>query len=272
MAVLGEYAADQWGLITSAQATNAGVDAMTLNRLAAAGTITQVIRGVYQLAGSSHAQFITEAAAWLRLDPATPAWEREPLDADSGVLSHRSAALIHGIGDLRASSVEFIVPRYRRTRDATIRLHQAHLDTADITSVDDFLPVTTVERTLADLFAEHLDGGHASDLLTDALANHTIDKDDLARRLAPHAARYGAPAGDGHAVIKDLTRNLVTIAYSNLDDDRLRGLRLGPIPPAEVKHLLARWHELTPHLAEAEAIAERLRTLNDDSPQKGDPA
>ena len=132
VAVLGEYAADQWGLITSAQATNAGVDAMTLNRLAAAGTITQVIRGVYQLAGSSHAQFITEAAAWLRLDPATPAWEREPLDADSGVLSHRSAALIHGIGDLRASSVEFIVPRYRRTRDATIRLHQAHLDTVAV--------------------------------------------------------------------------------------------------------------------------------------------
>ncbi|MGH3546264.1 MAG: type IV toxin-antitoxin system AbiEi family antitoxin domain-containing protein, partial [Mycobacteriales bacterium] len=275
IAVLGEYAADQWGLVTAAQAANAGVDTTTLTRIAAAGAITQVVRGVYQLSGASHAAFISEAAAWLRLDPATPAWERQLLDVNGGVISHRSAASIHHIGDLRAPKVEFIIPRYRRTRDASIRFHQAILDDADVTVVDDLLPVTTVEQTLADLFAEHLDGGHAADLLTDAFANHRVNRDDLARRLAPYAARYGAPPGDGIALIEDLTSRVVDVPLVGRHHDDLAfapALPATPLPNAikttEIAELLIRWEKIAPQLVEAEAIATRLHALTSQNTEK----
>lgn len=245
VAVLGEYAADQWGLVTSAQATHAGVDAPTLTRLAAAGTITPVVRGVYQLAGSPHARFVTEAAAWLRLDPAKPAWERDPLDPDGGVISHRSAALIHQIGDLLAPHVEFTIPRRRRTRDTTIRFHQAQLAPDEVTMVD-WLPVTTVERTLADLFAEHLDGGHAADLLSDAFESHHIDNSRLAHYLAPFASRYGALRNDGQALIDLLTNR----------EDTTPSAAASRTNAGELATALQRWKHLA---AEAEAAVKNLQ-------------
>ncbi len=246
VAVLGEYASDQWGLVTTAQAAAAGINTTTLARLTAAGSITPVLRGVYQLAGAQHAEFMTEAAAWLRLDPATPAWQRESLSSDGGVLSYRSAALIHQIGDLRASQVEISAPRRRRTRDHSVRFHLAHLGSVDVVTVEG-LPVTSVERTLADLFAEHLDGGHAVDLLTDAFNRYQIKRERLADLLAPAASRYGAPENDGHALIDLLTRQ-------RIDPQQVSA-------SLDVAAVLQQWEELSSHIQEAEAIAVKLRTL-----------
>ncbi|WP_372341116.1 type IV toxin-antitoxin system AbiEi family antitoxin domain-containing protein, partial [Escherichia coli] len=49
---LGELASQRWGLVTTAQALEAGVARPTLTRLANSGALIRVARGVYRLAGA----------------------------------------------------------------------------------------------------------------------------------------------------------------------------------------------------------------------------
>src|SRR4051812_32698338 len=114
--VLAAYTADQWGLLTSAQAKKAGVDSVTLVRLVDAGFLSHVRRGIYSATAAGGSAHTDESAAWLLLNPAVPAWERPKLDPDGGVLSHRSAAMLHEVGHLLAEQVEITVPRRRTTR------------------------------------------------------------------------------------------------------------------------------------------------------------
>src|SRR6266581_1799366 len=104
--VLDEWASGQWGLVTAAQARIAGVDQVTLLRLREAGLVDPVGRGVYLLAGAAPPTHLEIRVAWLRLDSARPAWHRGRLDPDGGVVSHRSACLLHGLGDIPAPEVE----------------------------------------------------------------------------------------------------------------------------------------------------------------------
>ena len=200
--VVGELAADQWGMITTAQATTAGVDRTTLTRLVDAGLLSSPTRGVYVVPASSP-RHIDERAAWLRLDPGRPAWQRRALDTNGGVLSHRSAATIHNLGDLLTDQVEITVPRRRTTRDPHVRLRRGVLTDSDVTVVDG-LPVTTVERTIGDLLADHVDGGHVGDVIADALAQGAVDLDTLATHASPHADKYGIRGRDGHALVSNL--------------------------------------------------------------------
>ena len=50
MAALGAIAEERWGLVTTAQAEDAGVSRLLLSRLAAAGVLTRVQQGVYRMA------------------------------------------------------------------------------------------------------------------------------------------------------------------------------------------------------------------------------
>ncbi len=200
--VLGDLAADQWGLVTTAQAGTAGVDRTTLARLVDAGLLQSPTRGIYIMPAASPAH-IDERAAWLRLQPQRPAWQRKPLDADSGVISHRSAAKIHNLGDLTTDGVDITVPRRRTTRDPHVRLRRSTLQTSDVTVIDG-LPITTVERTILDLLADHSDGGHVGDVIADALRSNTVDLDQLAPKAGTHAAKYGVRGRDGHALLDHL--------------------------------------------------------------------
>ncbi|MGH3932114.1 MAG: type IV toxin-antitoxin system AbiEi family antitoxin domain-containing protein, partial [Pseudonocardiaceae bacterium] len=151
--IVGDYAAGQWGMVTTAQAVAAGVDRTTLARLVNAGLLESPARGVYLVPAASPTH-VDERAAWLRLEPSRAAWQRQALDADGGVLSHRSATRIHGLGDLLTSGVDITVPRRRTTRDPRVHLRRGTL-TADEVIVIDGLPVTTAERTVLDLLADH---------------------------------------------------------------------------------------------------------------------
>src|SRR5882757_746596 len=97
---LAELAEDQWGLLTRRQAEASGISPATLQRLSAeGGPLKRMTQGVYHLAGAPLADHATLRAAWLALAPETLAWERRP---EQGVVSHRSAAAIHGLGELPA--------------------------------------------------------------------------------------------------------------------------------------------------------------------------
>jgi predicted transcriptional regulator of viral defense system len=192
--LVGDYAADQGGLVTSAQAKAVGVDGVTLRRMAHAGLLEHVTHGVYGVSAAMTAEHQLERAAWLRLAPGRPGWERKPLDSDSGVLSHRSAAVIHGVGDLVTDTVEITVPRRRTSREPNVRLRIATLTDSDVTTVAG-LPVTTVERTIVDLLADHTDGGHMGDVIAEAHGRNLVDLSALAQRVAPFASAYGVRDG-----------------------------------------------------------------------------
>lgn len=200
---LADYTAGQWGLVTAAQANAAGVVNVTLQRLVEAGLLIRVRHGIYQLTASEESANLPEKSAWLALRPAVAGWDRPQLDPDGGVLSHRSAALLHGVGELVADRIEITVPRRRTTRDREILLRQRELSEAEVTLVDG-LPVTTVERTVIDLLDEHVDASHAGQILHEADRNGLLDLEALAGRIGRFCRRYGVKGRDGHELIEHL--------------------------------------------------------------------
>src|SRR2546426_1775388 len=110
---LAELAPDQWGLVTRRQAEAAGISRATLTRLAADDSVlARVGRGVYHLVGAPIPDHLALRVAWLQLAPGLPAWRRT---AAEGVISHRSAAALYGLGHLPDDEHEFIVPDRRRS-------------------------------------------------------------------------------------------------------------------------------------------------------------
>lgn len=203
MAELAGYTADQWGLVTTAQANAAGVDNSTLHRLVEEGLLDRVTRGVYAATSAVEDPLRRHRAAWLLLDPTVPAWRREPLSRDGGVVSHRSATIAFGVGDLVEDRVELTVPRRRTTRNTEVRLRVRPLARDDVTEVDG-LPVTTVERTVDDLLEDGVDGGHVGDVISHALRRGLTTGERLVPRLGRHGKALGVRGRDGERVLEHL--------------------------------------------------------------------
>ncbi|MBO8189250.1 type IV toxin-antitoxin system AbiEi family antitoxin domain-containing protein [Streptomyces spirodelae] len=204
LATLSGAAADQWGLVTAAQAKVLGLNAVQLLRLTEAGLLESVGRGVYLLAASGMPQHLDVKVAWLRLQPTQFAWERPAGHSDSGVVSHASACQLHELGDLPAPQVEISVPRRRTTTEPFVRLRTAPVETSEITVIDG-LPVTTADRTIVDLLQAKADGGHIGGVIAEADRRDLVSLDGLAARVQPYARKYGLPAdATGRALIDHL--------------------------------------------------------------------
>ncbi|WP_157518179.1 type IV toxin-antitoxin system AbiEi family antitoxin domain-containing protein [Herbidospora mongoliensis] len=185
-------ATDQWGLVTTTQAKLAGLSSVDLTRLAGTGLIESVGHGVYLVGGAPVPEHLEIKLAWLRLDPARVAWERHRPETYGGVVSHGSACELHRLGDIPTSTVEITVPTRRTTREPGVRFHQAAIEASDVTFVDG-LPVTTAERTVADLLTARVDGGHVGGVVADALRLGLADRERLEAGIAPFARAYGLP-------------------------------------------------------------------------------
>ncbi|MEO6087066.1 MAG: type IV toxin-antitoxin system AbiEi family antitoxin domain-containing protein [Umezawaea sp.] len=203
MNVLAGFTADQWGLVTTAQAVNAGVDSVTLARLVDAGLIDHIRRGVYASASAPQDRRRAARAAWLQLNPRVPAWKRPLLDPDGGVFSHGTAAHVHDLGDLLLGAFQFTVPRRRTSTHPDIEFRHLPLAERDVVKVDG-LPVTTVERAIADLLADHIDGGHMGDIIHRAIQRGQVDVVSLAHRVGPYARRYGVTGKNGMTLMHSL--------------------------------------------------------------------
>jgi predicted transcriptional regulator of viral defense system len=201
--LLGGYTAGQWGLVTSRQARDQGVDAVTLLRLKKAGFLEIVRHGVYAVTASPTSDARDLQAAWLALRPGTAGWARPKVDPDGGVISHRSALRLHGLGELVEDGLDITVPRRRTQRDGAIRFHRKALTDTEVTVIDG-LPVTTVLRTIRDLLDEHIDASHAATIIREAVEAGLIRLDTLAAHLSPYARRYGARPADGTALLEHL--------------------------------------------------------------------
>ena len=91
----------------------------TLSRMASTGRAERVGHGVYRLKGAGPPPQAALRVAWLELAPSVPVWGRS---SDQGVVSHRSAATLFGLGDLLADVHEFTLPVRRQTRREDVRL------------------------------------------------------------------------------------------------------------------------------------------------------
>ena len=192
-------AAGQWGLLTVAQAELNDITRSKLARLAEAGILERIERGVYAVTSSTDDDRMLKAA-WLALDPARTAEERLADPVHSGVISHSSAAGLHNLGDLLDDEPE-VTYSYRKQTRRGIRVHRADLTDADVTLADG-LPTTTVERTVADLLRDGHDQEHIAQIVGQGVRRGVIDLSDLAQRLQPLARRWGLL--DGQSLVAHL--------------------------------------------------------------------
>ncbi|MEU8887101.1 type IV toxin-antitoxin system AbiEi family antitoxin domain-containing protein [Streptomyces sp. NPDC048442] len=198
---LSEISLYQWGLLTARQAEHQGVRRWDLHRLVADGALEAAGHGVYRIAGAPVVAHLGIRIAWLQLAPGEIAEDRR---VGQGVLSHRSAAVLYGVGDFEPEPYEFTVPRRRRSRRTDVVLHTAVLTDSEVDWQDE-LPVTTPVRLVRDLLADRHDGGHIGQVLADLLARRLADRKRLAAAMEPYAAAYGLPGESGAALLKHLT-------------------------------------------------------------------
>lgn len=87
LAQLESLAANQWGIITTAQAQREGISRLHINRLAGSGILTRARRGVYFLPSVQLGPLTDVREAWISLEPNLFAVER--IDAGNKiVVSH----------------------------------------------------------------------------------------------------------------------------------------------------------------------------------------
>ncbi len=195
-----EVAEDQWGLVTRAQALAAGVPRATFARLVAAGALVRVAHGVYRIAGGLDPGHLDLRAAWLQLDPLTPAWQRVRSD-EVAVVSHRSGAELYGLGDLIADTHAFGVPERTQTRHRDVRLYLRQVPIGDRDVVEGLL-VTRAHRIVADLLARYEDGSAVATIAVEAVRRGLTTPGQIAASVAPLARRYHV--GNGAALADQL--------------------------------------------------------------------
>lgn len=165
-----EYlASSQWGMFTSAQARALGVRGTQVSRMADSGTVELMRRGVYRYTVGEETSHSYAKAAWLAAYPIPTAAERLKMRPFDAVVAGRTAAALHGIGDLHEDPYTFIVRVRRQTSVADLEFHTWPLDERDVTFVEG-LPVTTMERTISDLVRDRQDPDHVRQAVADTIA------------------------------------------------------------------------------------------------------
>ncbi|WP_460845275.1 type IV toxin-antitoxin system AbiEi family antitoxin domain-containing protein [Phytohabitans suffuscus] len=188
---------DQWGLFTKRQAEDVGMAWTTIARLARDAGAERVAPGVYRLRGAPADEHLALRAAWLQLAPDVRAWERTPAQ---GVVSHRSAAALFGLGELPADVHQFTLPARRQTRRPDVRLHRATLRDDEWTRRQG-QPVTRPSRTAADLLGDREDPGAVARVIADALRTAVDNVAAVVKAITPYTARFGLRPGDGAGLL-----------------------------------------------------------------------
>ncbi len=196
MRAVARIAETQDGLVTTSQAVSVGVPRLSLARLAESDDLERLTHGVYRVRGADADQYTDLRAAWLAVDPGRTAADRAA-DLDHPiVVSHRSAAAVHGIGNMYADHHEMTAPVRKQSRRSDVIVHRAGVPRSDITIVRGML-VTTIERTLADLARTEPELGDVADALADAYRRGAVDLEALAPMLDTSARRHGVRDGAG---------------------------------------------------------------------------
>ena len=133
-----QYMRDHGGVLTRSEALALGMPATTLKEWLRVGHLMAVGRGVYVLPGVLDSELTLLRAAAARLD---------------AVVSHESAARLHGIDAFNSSRVTVSVPVRRSNRFAGVYVHQITDLLPEHTRPMLQMPVTTPTRMTIDLAA-----------------------------------------------------------------------------------------------------------------------
>lgn len=199
---LMEVASEQGGYVSSAQAGAVGLSRNDVARLVRSGDVHRVRRGVLRM---RHADLRhdDEIAAWLHFERGRLPWDRR--GRTEAVLSHDSAAALHGLGSIIPTHPTVTVSQKRRraTELPDVNVHGMALQDTDWSwlDVDGLeLPVTTPARTIVDLLL----AGHEPSYVRRAIAEATHDGRMTARDLHEAAARRRQRSQRLQTAINDL--------------------------------------------------------------------
>jgi predicted transcriptional regulator of viral defense system len=93
-----------------------------------------------------------------------------------GVISHESAAIVYGVGEVQPGKVHLTVPAGFRKRKADgLALHRTALHGREVDTREGF-PVTTPLRTILDLAEARLDPDQLTAIVKDALRKGLLDR------------------------------------------------------------------------------------------------
>lgn len=187
--IVMDLASQQWGLVTTAQATAEGVSSVLLGRLVNRAVLTRVRFGVYAVESTPWSPATEIRAQWLALEPSILAADRLE-DPTPVVVSHESAAALHKIGDLDSHGVHFTVPSRRQTRQQEVVFHIADVSPQGW-SVVDGLPVTTPLRTVVDLARAGHEPGHLTDMVATIVDRRLATREEVSTALVEIANYLG---------------------------------------------------------------------------------
>jgi hypothetical protein len=176
-----------------------GIGQTTIDRLSMeGGALERVATGVYRITAAPLPDHLELRAAWLQLSPGKPAWSRTP---DEGVVSHRSAASMYGIGDLPADIQQFTMPRRRQTQRPDVRIHVRKLTAQEWIGLKG-LPVTRPSRIASDLLSDNEDPEAIARLIAESIRLAFDYPGTFADQLASHAAHFGLRKQDGLGLLR----------------------------------------------------------------------
>jgi predicted transcriptional regulator of viral defense system len=168
----------QHGVISLLQLTSLGLSADAVGKRVAAGRLVRIHRGVYAVGHGRLTRRGRWVAAVLAYGP-------------RAVLSHRSAAALHGIRPDNRSKTDVTVPGASARPRPGIDVHRSTtLEGADITTVDG-IPCTSVARTLLDL-ADVVDRRGVERAVDQAEVLRVFDLRKVQEVLSRAAGRRGA--------------------------------------------------------------------------------
>lgn len=196
---LAELAADQWGLVTSRQVAAIGVPKNTWQRLVARGDVLErVAHGVYRFRVMAQTDHLGLRAAWLQLAPAVWAWDRTP---ELGVVTHRSAASVWGLGHLPPLAHEFTLSGRKQTRRPDVRIHRRRLDPEEIAKSGGLL-LARPARIASDLLGDDEDLESVGHVVADAIRGGYERPRAFVPQVARHASRFGLRHADGVQLLR----------------------------------------------------------------------
>jgi predicted transcriptional regulator of viral defense system len=187
---LTPIAAEQAGMVTSRQARRVGVPHMVMVQLSRAGDLRRLRRGVYAMAhGRATHPREDLLAAWLAVTGDELPWQRDA--TPRGIISHQTAAALHGLGTIIPGWPEITTARQAGQRPG-IRFHTAPFDPEDWGWLDVGeirVPVTTPGRTIVDLLLD----GEELDYLERAVAQAFPGPEEAIDALVSVAHRRRRP-------------------------------------------------------------------------------
>lgn len=169
----------QAGFFTTEQAASAGFSrALLTHHTRPDGRFERTRPGLYRLRLFPTSPVDQFFAAWLTVDPA------------SAVISHDSALELYELGTVMPAKIHVTIPREKRWKRAPpdVELHTTtRLEQQDVQRWRG-LPVTTVERTLADVISSGLDANEVASAVTGALSRGLTTESSLLEN-AQHRSR-----------------------------------------------------------------------------------